>query len=125
MISQIKWYKTTGGKVGIVLAITALVTGTILLISKFNKSSEPTKKKLDEAVKKVEEATKPLTEKHENLPPGGKVEDIKTDFDRIFNYIKVAGIWWTVSKDKIKIPEWKSLASNKAATDLLNNKYQN
>lgn len=123
-VANVKWYKTTGGKVLMVLGITAAVTGIVVAINKFKKAQEPTKKDIEEAVKRVEEATKPLTEpKYDNLPKGGLSEDVKTDFDRVYNYIKVSGSWWTISKDKVKIPEWKSLADNKAATDLLNNKY--
>jgi hypothetical protein len=68
-----------------------------------------------------------------NLPNGGKgCGQVKDKYDRDFNYVKCGNDWYTISKanpatpaNKGKIPNWVSLAGNKAATSRLNARYPN
>ena len=126
-IAKQSWYKTTGGKVGIAIGAVVVLVGGFLAFKYFTKED---KKKTESDTKKDEGVKLPPQKdvtppSSEGLPLGAKIGDLKTDFDRTYNYIKANGIWYTISKDKVKIPAWKSLADNKTATDLLNNKYPN
>lgn len=123
-----KWYATKGGKIGIFAGLTVLTVGTILLVRYF-KNNSPEKKlaemadKIKDQVEKDPELSK-TTENKADLPNGGiGCGEVKTSFDRTYNYVKCDGVWYTISKDRSVIPTWKSLADNKTATDLLNNKY--
>lgn len=66
------------------------------------------------------------------LPNGGVgCGDIKTNFDRDFDYVKCDNVWYTKSKSnpasayaKGLYKDWKSLASNSVATERLNRRYQ-
>lgn len=129
-ITKAKWFKTTGGKVGIAIGIVAAAIGTVLLVKHFRKPKEETKKLPDtksEENQTNQSATpeaKTETPAASDLPNGGVgCGPVRTGFDRAFNYVKCGNVWYTISKDKIKIPKWKSLADNKTASDLLNNKY--
>jgi hypothetical protein len=118
-----KWYKTTGGKIGIAVGIAALVTGIVIAVKKYaSVAAIPSEKKLNEAVDKIKEV---IADMPDDDMPKGVCGSIQKSFDRVFDYVKCDGVWWTISKDKIKIPEWKSLADNPTATKLLNNKYPN
>lgn len=124
-----KWYKTTGGKIGIFLGVTALITGIVLAVKHFT-NSDPEKKSEEvenDLKEKVESSAKEIDKKEEVPLPNGGVGcgPLRKNFDRVYDYVKCAGIWYTISKDRVKIPEWKSLSNNKTATDLLNNKYPN
>lgn len=124
-----KWHKTTGGKILIITGIAAVITGIVIAVKKFTDASEPSPEKIQEIKDKIKDAisSKPVdSEKNEptDLPNGGAgCGPVQKAFDRTFDYVKCDGVWWTRSKDRVKIPEWKSLADNKTATDLLNNKY--
>lgn len=132
-LAKVKWFRTTGGKIGIVVGALALVTGVVLLVKHFTKKPTEEDKKLPPDETKTDTTTKPAETKTEvtpnektnpDLPNNGVgCSAVRTAFDRVYNYVKCAGVWYTISKDKIKIPKWKSLADNKTATDLLNNKY--
>lgn len=66
-----------------------------------------------------------------SLPNGGKdCGQVHTNFDRDFDYVKCGGVWYTKSKPnpataskKGAIPNWKSLAANKIATQRLDARY--
>lgn len=65
-----------------------------------------------------------------NTPPNGCVTNIITDSDGDYNYAWCSNQWWTISKQMpVKgmrdIPNWISLQSNLAATDVLNRKHPN
>jgi len=141
-LTKAKWFKTTGGKIGIVVGALALITGVTLVVRHFVKKGD--EKKLPPADETKTETTTPATsattttttptttEKPANqqvasdLPNGGAgCGPIRKAFDRVYDYVKCNNVWYTISKDKIKIPKWKSLADNKTASDLLNNKYPN
>ena len=139
-LAKMKWYKTTGGKIGIVIGSLAVLTGVTLLVRHFIKKGaekkDDTKQigdqtKTDTTTATTTQTTEPAkTETTPNEKPNPDLPNngvgcgpVRTAFDRVFNYVKCAGVWYTISKDKIKISKWKSLADNKTATDLLNNKY--
>ena len=139
-ITKAKWFKTTGGKIGIAIGALALVTGVVLLVKHFNKKGETKKDETKKDETKTEQGADPKTDTKTNptgpfalpLPENADLPNagvgcgpVRTAFDRVYNYVKCGGVWYTISKDKIKIPKWKSLAGNKTATDLLNNKYPN
>lgn len=117
---KVQWFKTTNGKIGIVAGVITFITiGVVLLVKHLKKTEKVEKLTIHE--EKIEEPPIVL-----ELPNGGvDCGPIKTDFDRASNYVKCGDAWHIISKDKVKIPEWKSLADNKTATDLLNNKYPN
>lgn len=136
MITKGKWYSSTAGKVGIVLGIAVVAIGTYFGIQHFRKPKEETK--IPDAGAKTE--TKPnssATAKPNNpvaskeytpdqLPNKGVgCGDVKSTFDKVYDYVKCNSDWWTISKDTAngKIKTWTSLASNKTATDLLNNRF--
>jgi len=130
--SNIKWYKTKGGKIGIFVGLGLLATGIMLYVRSQYKSSAQADNMnsvingLKEDAEKKDSAIEATTSNTSDLPEGGKgCGDVKTNYDRAFNYVKCNNVWWTISKDKVKIPKWKSLSGNKTATDLLNNKYPN
>lgn len=116
-MTDIKWYNTTAGRVGIGLGVAGAVVGIVLLVKHF---MEPKVIDITHLQDKKEPDKNPT---HTDSLPTGKCADVKTGFDKSYNYVKCDGIWWTISKDRSKIPDWKSLADNKAATELLNNKY--
>lgn len=139
-LAKVKWFKTTGGKIGIVIGTLAAVTGIVLLVNyvknrnKPNDSANETKPGQTTDQNKTETTTttttptdpktQPVETAKSDLPNNGVgCGPIRTAFDRVYNYVKCGNIWYTISKDKIKIPNWKSLAENKTATNLLNNKY--
>lgn len=67
------------------------------------------------------------------LPNHGEgCSPLRDKFDGNFNYIKCKGNWYTISKlhpknssTKGKVPNWKDISGNKAATDKLNKAYPN
>lgn len=133
MAVEVKWYKTTGGKVGIV-ALIGLAATAIIVVIRANSKPKQQAEKMNEVINNLKDAADkgelntltPHNYDSSELPQGGKgCGDVKGSFDRVYNYIKCDGTWWTISKDKVKIPTWKSLADNKTATDLLNSKYPN
>jgi len=130
-----KWHTTTAGRVGIVLGVAALALGTYLGIKHFRKPKINLDTTPDNSQKtitntpaaapaKPQSASKTYTA--DQLPNGGNgCADVKTTFDKVYDYVKCNGDWWTISKDAAngKIKTWTSLANNKTATDLLNNRY--
>jgi len=66
-----------------------------------------------------------------SLPNGGKdCGQVRTAFDRDYDYVKCGSAWFTKSKPnpasakaKGAIPNWKSLATNKIATQRLDSRY--
>jgi len=68
-----------------------------------------------------------------SLPNGGVgCGDVKTTYDRDFDYVKCNGVWFTKSKPNAASPyarglykEWKSLATNQVASERLNRRYPN
>lgn len=124
-----KWYKTTGGVIAILAATATAITGIVYAVRR-NREAEKPAASPSELTKAVVSAAEKLSQEesltpNESLPPGKCDGPVRTDFDRLFNYVKCDGVWWTISKDKTKISAWKSLAENKTATNLLNNKYPN
>ena len=62
------------------------------------------------------------------FPNGGKgCGEVKTTFDRDFDYVKCDGVWYTKSKPSAKIvyKEWKSLKGNVVANERLDRRYPN
>ncbi len=127
----IKWYSTTGGKIGIFLGLGALITGVVLLVRKKLSKSESTismDTTTPDRIVDQAEAEKPnntqIAYAENDLPNQGVgCGDVKTTFDKAYDYVFCNGAWWTISKDKSKIPAWKNLSDNQVATNLLNNKY--
>lgn len=142
-LAKVKWFKTTGGKIGIVIGSLAVLTGVTLLVRHFvKKGAEKKDDKVGDQTKtdttttttttdstKTEPAkteTTPNEKPNPDLPNNGAgCGPIRKAFDRVYDYVKCNNVWYTISKDKIKISKWKSLADNKTASDLLNNKYPN
>lgn len=139
-LANVKWYKTTGGKIGIAIGVAVVIIGSALGIKYLVKKGAEKKddKQIGDQTTNPETSptnttpkTEPVkTEPTQNEKPNPDLPNngvgcgpVRTAFDRVFNYVKCGGVWYTISKDKIKIPSWKSLANNKTATDLLNNKY--
>src|SRR4051812_33666720 len=106
---KVKWFKTTGGKVGIVLGSIAAVIGTVLLVKHFRKpkdqsttttTSDSSKQITDQpkndqvaAANNTSTTTAPVNNNTSapagDLPNGGVgCGPIRTAFDRIYNYIK-------------------------------------
>ena len=115
--SNIKWIDTKGGKIGLWIGggIVALVT-TVLLIRHFRR------KKGEEKTEKFKLVPVQEPVQSELYPPEEGCGMIVYSFDRTFNYVKCGEVWHVISKDMVKIPNWKPL-SNKTAINLLNNKY--
>ena len=124
MVNNLKWYKTTSGKIGIFVLVAATLTGIGYLIA--NSIRKPKQvPSLPDNTPTPEQAVRTDYVSAE-LPNMGKgCGTVKTSFDKAFDYVKCDGVWWTISKDRKTIPNWKSLEGNKIATDLLNNKYTN
>lgn len=65
------------------------------------------------------------------LPNGGVgCTELRTTYDRDFDYVKCDNIWYTKSKDNAASPyakglykDWKSLANNAVATERLSRRY--
>lgn len=120
-----KWHKTTGGKI-LIVALTAIgVTGLVFLVKHYTKPKHVFKSETKpENKEQAEDNNNSFAEAE--LPNGGKdCSDIKTTFDKDFNYIKCKADWYIISKDiKVgKIKEWTSLSGNKTASELLNKRY--
>lgn len=86
----------------------------------------------NKTTEKDTQETKPQIDKS-TLPNGGVgCGDVKTTYDKDFDYVKCDGVWYTKSKPNAISPsarglykEWKSLAGNKIATDRLSRRYPN
>ena len=131
--ANVNLYKTPAGKVGIVAGVLLFITGVILTVKHY---TQPTQPAIDDGTTTSEEGTTQTPAQTNSTVaspsdsvtntdslPLGTCGPLHTDFDRVYNYVKCDGVWWTISKDKVKIKEWTSLANNKTASDLLNNKY--
>ena len=130
-----KWYNTTGGKIGIVLGVATLALGTYFGVKHFRKPKIDLDTIPDNSQKTINNkpasapassASGQKTYSTDQLPNGGGgCGDVKNTFDKVYDYVKCNGDWWTISKDTAngKIKTWTSLANNKTATDLLNNRY--
>jgi len=99
---------------------------TITEVEKEVKTSTPSSTNITKTT-----TTSTTTHDIRSLPNSGKgCGQVHTNFDRDFDYVKCGGSWWTKSKPtpatpskKGAIPEWKSLAANKIATERLNARY--
>lgn len=94
---------------------------------------EDTSKNKEEQVNNApSNVSKPQVDKS-TLPNGGVgCGDVKVSFDKDFDYVKCDGVWYTKSKINAVSPsakglykEWKSLATNKIATERLSRRYPN
>ncbi len=128
LVTKSAWYKTTKGKWGIVIGLAAIVTTAVVLIikntNKVINAPSGSKKKEQPPAAQAENVVVDLPNNiynAENLPGNGaKCGTVITGFGTTSDYVKCDGTWYTTVKKGIA---WKSLADNKTAVELLNNKY--
>lgn len=147
-----KWYKTKKGKIiiGVAVAAIAAITTTIIVLNNKKKKEQ---KKLDDGQSKQDgintttnAGANPQTQtpsstpkKSDNTAPKSKeyskselpnngvgCGDVKTNFDRQYDYVKCNGDWYAISKDRTngKLPAWTSLTGKPNAISLLDNKFK-
>lgn len=128
-----KWHNTKKGK-------TVIIAGTILAIAAVGAYFYFKSKKADPILKDDAPATPEATTYEQkssepsqipesipnvydetNLPNNGKgCGEVIKSFGSMVDYVKCDGVWYSTGKKNVK---WTSLAGNKTAIELLDNKY--
>lgn len=97
-----------------------------------NSSSENTDEASQIVSESINESYEQKTDVIDATLPNGGVDcsDVKSKFDRDYDYVKCKGIWYTKSKTnpaskfaKDRYKDWTSLESNPVATERLNRRY--
>ena len=139
-VNSIKWYKTPGGKIALGVAIVGVLTGIGFAVKHFFFDKQaPTLPPAKTDTTDINTSSPAQVVKTDyvatELPNLGKgCGTVKKDFDKAYNYVKCDGVWWVASKNGTPITAkwaetadksgvWVSIAKNKTATDLLDNKY--